>query len=109
MESEERFTDTMGMLSKFLSAVNIKGHRVEVREFKIGDKTIFNAYVNLKNSRYMKEGALVSTSFRKGDVIGVDTAHFRNTKMSDAECVLDALWQIEYAIEKYEECIDSKV
>lgn len=98
-EGEQWFSDNLK--SERFSWFNIRGHRVEVRQHKIGKDVIFNAYVKLKDSNVLSDTFLGHPTYREGDVLGVDTAHARNEGQSEVRRLADALHQIESIIESW--------
>ena len=91
------------------SNLNIKGFDVELVKINHNVDTIgdyYCAYVNLTGSKILCDRFLNHPTYRKDDTVGVDTAHYRNTKMSIDEKMRDALQQIEEVIHKYQFATD---
>jgi len=80
-----------------------KGHQIVlIREILI-DKFV-NGYVYLEHLQEMPK-ELTGETYRKGKIIGVDTAHYYNQKMTYEQKKEDAIRQIKTIIDEYEELI----
>lgn len=103
MTEQEWFSDKIGVESKKWSYFNINGIRVEVRF--VEKYKHFCAYAVLKDSHVLSDRFLGHPTFRKDDVVGVDTAHAFNMEENMAEKLASALHQIEGIIESWREAI----
>ena len=90
---------------KIFLKLKIGKYEVEVKENKLVllADLWYCAYVELPNSSKYSDEALNFPTFRKGDKVGVDTAHAHNENMTGAEKLADALRQISEIIDSYDE------
>lgn len=83
------------------SFFNIFGIKVEVKRLTLNERFWFCAYADLKNSRYLSDTFLGYPTYRKEDIVGVDTAHAFNERQNEAEKLASALHQIESIIKSW--------
>lgn len=69
------------------STLNIMGFEVLIIKREIGKEELsfFCAYVELKNVIFFSDTFLGHPTYRDKDVIGIDTAHGYNDKMTELE------------------------
>jgi len=87
--------------SQSFGKINIEGFEVEVVLLQDSKRKWFCSYVELPNSKILREDYLDYPTFREEDKIGFDTAHSYNEKQILYEKLWDALAQVERAIKKY--------
>lgn len=92
---------------KFFGELNVAGRVVVITrcEFSVNTSIApwFCSYVHLPNSKEVLDERLSWPTFRKGSIVGFDTAHSYNDTMTEAQKLLDALSQAESAIKQYNE------
>ena len=93
------------MKNKFMT-INIHGYTVEVFKMEIGkiagkEKSWFCAYAELKGSKALSDSYLGNPTYRKEDVVGVDTAHSYNDNHTMEQKLADALRQIQIIIKTF--------
>lgn len=87
------------MMNNLLTIKQINDFDVTFIKNEIGDLKWVTTYVRLDNplpDEYEYE------TYREGNVIGIDTIHYYNQKMTFNEKVIDAERQIKYLIEDYQ-------
>ena len=86
-------------MNNLLTIKQINGFDVTFMNIELGNDKWVTAYVRLNNplpDEYEYE------TYREGNVIGIDTMHYRNETMTFDEKVIDAERQIKYLIEDYQ-------
>jgi hypothetical protein len=69
-----------------------------------------NGYVYLPGleKSNIPDGNLGSETFRNGNIVGIDTAHYHNEKMTYEQRKADAIRQIKEIINEYESLLEEK-
>ena len=86
-------------MNNLLTIKQINRFDVTFMNIELGNDKWVTAYVRLDNplpDEYEYE------TYREGNVIGIDTMHYYNQKMTFNEKVLDAERQIKYLIKDYQ-------
>lgn len=85
--------------------INVRGVDVLLVKVEIGKESFWNSYAELKGSSIVNDNFLGNPTFRKGDVVGFDTGHAWNMLHTIDEKLLDAIFQIDWAIESWKNVI----
>lgn len=85
------------------ATINIQGHEVLIvkRTVGIDIDPFFCAYVELKGQSIFSDRFLGHPTYRKGDVVGIDTAHSFNETQTELQKFKSAISQITRVIEAY--------
>jgi hypothetical protein len=97
--------ETEKIIKKWLT-LNILNQSVTIKRIETGKRIWFCAYVELKDSNVLNESFLGYPTYRKEDVVGVDTGHAFNENHTEAEKLSSALSQIESIIKVWNKAIN---
>ena len=84
--------------------IKVLGRKVTLLSWTpVGSNIVYNAYVTIPNSRYLKLDVLgTDATYRNGDEIGVDSVHRRLDDKSEEEKTRYCVNAIKRIIEKCE-------
>jgi len=107
MDKEKKWYETAfeKAQSEPFANIDLMGQEVHFRRCDNGKDVWFCAYVNLENSRFIKDGKIGYPTFRKDDILGVDTMHAFNEKDIEIQKFISAIMQIQHVIEDWKETV----
>ena len=86
-------------MNELVTIKKINGFDVTFLLLEVGNSKWITAYARFDNP--IEDVEYASETYRDGEVIGVDTAHFYNLKMTLEEKQIDAEEQMKCLIEDY--------
>jgi len=88
-----------------ITRVEIEGYNVEIYRFENKNEFWFSAYVKLTFSNILKDDVLGYPTYRKGNIVGVDTGHAFNQKQTEVEKFVSVITQITHTIKQYKKLV----